>query len=99
MSLRVSNIRLGLDEPEAILPQKLADILRIPCDTLGSWRILRKSLDARDKDHIGFVYSVEVSLPDEEAKLTQRPIRSGQEARVELHSEPPFVMPEPGRQP
>ena len=27
MSLRVSNIRLGLDQPETVLPEKLADIL------------------------------------------------------------------------
>ena len=71
MSLRVSNIRLGLDQPEAILPEKLAAILCVPFDILGPWRILRKSLDARDKDCIGFVYSVEVSLADEEAKVAQ----------------------------
>ena len=100
MSLRVSNIRLGLDQPEAILPEKLADILRVPCDILGPWRILRKSLDARDKDRIGFVYSIEVSLADEEAKLAQwARDRAMPEARVELYSEPAFVMPEPGSQP
>src|SRR6266481_7796641 len=100
MSLRVSNIRLGLDQPEAILPEKLAAILRVPGDVLGPWRILRKSLDARDKDRIGFVYSVEVSLADEEAKVAQwARDRAIPEARVELYSEPPFVMPEPGSQP
>ena len=100
MSLRVSNIRLGLDQPEAILPEKLADILGVPSDLLGPWRILRKSLDARDKDRIGFVYSVEVSLADEEAKVAQLAgDRAMPEARVELYSEPAFVMPEPGSQP
>ncbi len=100
MSLRVSNIRLGLDQPEAILSEKLAAILRIPSNILGPWRILRKSLDARDKDRIGFVYSVEVSLADEEAKVAQwARDRAMPEARVELYSEPAFVMPEPGSQP
>ena len=100
MSLRVSNIRLGLDQPEAILPEKLADILGVPSDLLGPWRILRKSLDARDKDRIGFVYSVEVTLADKEAKVAQLAgDRAMPEARVELYSEPAFVMPEPGSQP
>lgn len=100
MSLRVSNIRLGLDQPETALPEKLADILRIPSGILGSWRILRKSLDARDKDRIGFVYSVEVNLADEEGKIAQRAQnRTLPEARVEVYSEPPFVMTEPGREP
>src|SRR5713226_3121779 len=85
MSLRVSNIRLGLDQPEAILSEKLAGILRIPADLLGRWRILRKSLDARDKEHIGFVYSVEVSLADEEAKvggMLSRPRNSRREGEA-----------------
>src|SRR5713226_9495508 len=98
MSIRVSNIRLGLDQPEATIAEKLTAILRISPDVLGPWRILRKSLDARDKDHIGFVYSVEVCLAEAEARAVQL-AKSQQEAGVELYAAPPFVMPEPGGQP
>ena len=55
MSLRVSNIRLRLDEPEAALVGRLAPILGVAPDTLRQWRILRKSLDARDKSALRFV--------------------------------------------
>lgn len=100
MSIRVSNVRLGLDQPEATLPEKLAGILRITGVDLGPWRILRKSLDARDKEHISFVYSLVVSLPDEESRVSQLATRGvGEEARIELYTEPPFVMPEPGIRP
>src|SRR5262249_51680822 len=106
MSLRVSNIRLSLDQPEATLSEKLADILRIPANLLGPWRILRKSLDARDKEHIGFVYSVEVSLADEEIKVAERARKSSRtairgigEGRIEIYSEPPFEMPAAGNHP
>jgi uncharacterized FAD-dependent dehydrogenase len=100
MSIRVSNIRLGLDEPEAALIKRLANILRVPESDIGPWRILRKSLDARDKDHISFVYSLAVSLPDEEARIAQMATRgAGQEPRVELYAEPTFSMPEPGNRP
>ena len=100
MSIRVSNVRLGLDQPEAILPGKLAGILGITAGDLRHWRILRKSLDARDKDHISFVYSLVVDLPDKEARVAHLAAnRAGQEPRIELHSEQPFFMPEPGNQP
>jgi uncharacterized FAD-dependent dehydrogenase len=100
MSLRVSNIRLGLDESEASLSDHLAVILDVPTNSLGSWRILRKSLDAREKNHLGFVYTVEVTLPGDENKVFRRSrgVRF-RDARVELYTEPPFFMPETGTRP
>jgi uncharacterized FAD-dependent dehydrogenase len=97
MPIRVSNVRLGLDQPEATLPEKLAGILRISVDDLHHWRILRKSLDARDKDHIRFVYSLIANMADEEDRVAQLATRdAGHESQVALYSETPFEMPEPG---
>jgi uncharacterized protein len=64
MALKVSNIRLGLDEPEDTLPDHLASRLGVPRDAVASWRILRKSLDARRHDDIHFVYAAEVEVPE-----------------------------------
>ena len=61
MPLRVSNLRLGLDEPEAALGEHLAKALGVRADVLHHWRILRKSLDARDKHDLHFVYTAEVT--------------------------------------
>ncbi len=103
MSIRVSNIRLGLDEPEAALPDHLARVLHVGPEAVRRWRILRKSLDARDKSALQFVYSAEVTLSEDEARLVEQAQQSTtgrrQEARVELHEEPPFAMPEPGSRP
>lgn len=100
MPLRVSNIRLRWDEPETVLPARLARILGLRTEELASWRILRKSLDARDKDALKFVYAAEVSLPDAEAYLSRRAERrSWQDTPVDLYQEPPFVVPEPGTEP
>jgi uncharacterized FAD-dependent dehydrogenase len=100
MSIRVFNVRLSLDEAEATLGKKLAGILRVPESDLGSWRILRKSLDARDKDRITFVYSLVANVPNQEARIAQLASRdTGQEPRIELYSEPAFFMPEPGTRP
>src|SRR5438876_1318290 len=59
MPLRVSHLRLGLDDPDSALPDALSRTLGLPPETFR-WRILRKSLDTRDKDNIHFVVSLEV---------------------------------------
>src|SRR5437764_15180393 len=92
MPLRVSNLRLPIDAPEAALPAALARALCVPPTDLVSWRLLRKSLDTHDKQHIEFVYSAEVRVPDEDAALEHHPGR----VQVELFAEPPFEMPPPG---
>ena len=67
MSLKLSNIRLSVQYPEAELPSVLAAKLRVPVGEVTRWRILRKSLDARSRDSLQFVYSAVVDLaPDAE---------------------------------
>jgi uncharacterized FAD-dependent dehydrogenase len=97
MPLRVSDIRLRLEEPEALLPAHVARALGLSADQLRHWRILRKSLDARDKDALQFVYSVAVGLHDEESVLRQARRRG--RGRVAPFQEEPFVMPPPGAAP
>ncbi len=100
MPIRVSNLRLPLDEPEAALPGRLARVLGLPPEGLARWRILRKSLDARDKADLQFVYTAEVSVPAEEDRLVEQAGRTARpEVRVEHYQEPPFCMPDPGGRP
>jgi uncharacterized FAD-dependent dehydrogenase len=100
MPIRVSNLRLGLDVPEASLPEHLAPVLGLAPAELHRWRILRKSLDARDKDALQFVYTAEVTVPEDEARVVESARRGHvRDARVELYCEPPFTVPAPGSQP
>jgi uncharacterized FAD-dependent dehydrogenase len=100
MSLRVSNVRLRFDEPEAELPARLALVLGLTRAEVRHWRILRKSLDARDKDALQFVYSAEVSVGDDEARLAILSARAARRsAQVELYREEPFSLPLPGTLP
>jgi uncharacterized FAD-dependent dehydrogenase len=96
MALRVSNVRLRVGEPEASLPGRLARILGLAPDEVRHWRILRKSLDARDKDALQFVYTAEVTVPADEAALAAK---AGRSAQVDLYREEAFVMPPPGAEP
>src|SRR5579875_1207881 len=100
MSIRIANLRLGIDEPEAMLPEHLARILGLRPTVPLIWRILRKALDARNKDALRFVYNVEVTLPGDEARIVAHARRNVRPPMtVDLYSEEPFVLPAPGIRP
>jgi uncharacterized FAD-dependent dehydrogenase len=100
MALRISNVRLRIDEPEAALPERLAVVLGLPPAEPLRWRILRKALDARDKSALQFVYTAEVQVPDEESRLAELAGRSSHpRARIDLYREELFVAPPPGSLP
>ena len=98
MAVRIRNLRVGVDEPEAGLAEHAARLLGVPVELVERWRILRKSLDARDKSDLAFVYSLEVALPIDEARraLAASPKRR---AEIDWHEEPSFVVPNPGDHP
>jgi uncharacterized protein len=73
-------------------------VLGLDRQDVQRWRILRKSLDARDKGALQFVYTAEVRV-DEEERIVQRAPHGRHRPHVELHEEPPFVMPHPGSRP
>jgi uncharacterized FAD-dependent dehydrogenase len=95
MSIRIANIRLELGEPEEGLPEKIASRLGVQTGAVSSWRILRKSLDARSHDDIHFTYSAEVQLPDEALP------RAGIDPSPDIQPYIPerFEWPEPGSRP
>ncbi|MBI3410382.1 MAG: FAD-dependent oxidoreductase [Planctomycetes bacterium] len=99
MPLRISNLRLGLDEPEAALPEFIAKALGVPLADLGPWRILRKSLDARVKNSFHFVYTAEVTPLDEADFLKRAAKTRRSDVRVEPYREPTFALPPPGNKP
>lgn len=98
MALRVSNLRLPIEEPESRLPDHLARSLGLKPADIARWRILRKALDLRDKQQLRFVYNFEVDLPTDEAKVLSE-LSGHSSAQVELFREPAFAMPSPGAQP
>jgi uncharacterized protein len=99
MSIRLSNLRLGIDESELALPARIAHELGLRQDELEHWRILRKSLDARDKGDLAFVYSVEVTVPEDESRLLAKVKRRRQGISADPFSEQRFELPTPGIEP
>src|SRR5262245_24119734 len=98
MPIRVSNLRLPIEEPEGALRAHLARILGVDENSIRSWRLLRKSLDLRDKQALGFVYSAEVWVPDDEAAIVAH-AAGRSPAQVEVYEDHPFQMPRSGMLP
>ena len=67
--IRVNQVRLPLSHRQEDILYKTAKILRISPKAVLSWRIARKSIDARKKPEIAVVYSVDVSVESEERVL------------------------------
>ena len=97
MAIRIANLRMGLDEPETALQAHLARVLGLRPDELGPWRILRKSLDARKREDLHFVYTAEVSMPADEERLFQLARKKAPAAlRIDRQEQEVYSLPEPG---
>ena len=93
MAIRLKNIILSLEEDESTLQRKVADLLKISPEQIQNLKIVKKSLDARRKNRIQFVYTLELSLPAEQEKeVLDRPSLNLQIQKV---FEAP--LPAPGR--
>lgn len=62
LNFEVRNIKLSLDENENILLEKVSKKLGISASELRLNRIMRKSIDARNKGNIQFVYNLDVEF-------------------------------------
>ncbi len=94
-SVKITNIRLELDDAEEMLPARIAARLGVGPEAVLHWRILRKSLDARRRDDLHFTYAMEVELPAEDLD------RALAAAPIDAHpyQAEGFLWPEPGARP
>ena len=67
--LRLEEIKLTLADNESILADKIAKILSISKEGIISYKIVKKSIDSRDKQNILFIYSVDVDLLDKNVNI------------------------------
>ena len=69
----VSQLKLHYTHDEAALRKKIAKQLHIREDEIISYKIRRKSVDARKKEDILYIYTVEVEIRDEKVWLRRHP--------------------------
>ncbi len=70
--IQIGNIKLSLECDEKKLYSRAARILGISPKEIRELRVTKKAVDARDKRDVHFVFSVEVAVSCDEAKLLKR---------------------------
>ena len=63
--IRISQIKLPIDHDQNMLVNKICQQLKIQQGDIVSWNIIRRSVDARKKPELKFVYTVEVETGKE----------------------------------
>ena len=79
MTIRINNLSIGLDDDIKLLKKKASKKLRISVDEIKNFKIVRESIDARNKDNIKLTYAIEFEHKDEEKLincLTDREIKN-----------------------
>ncbi|MDO4481766.1 MAG: hypothetical protein Q4C14_03430 [Bacillota bacterium] len=67
--LRIHQIKLDLKEDKSEIPVKIEKKLHIKKNSVLEWRIVRESVDARNKNNIKRIYTVDFSVKNPEVLL------------------------------
>ena len=67
--IRISELKLPVGAEEGMLRKKAAKALSVPAEQIQELRIFKRSLDARKKEDIHYVYVVDVAVKNEKALL------------------------------
>ena len=89
----IPNLKLAPGADEAALKALAAKALKIPAGDIAGLRIRKKSLDARRKDDIHYVYTVGVTMRGDEQRLVRR-CRSAAIAHEKTYPIPHVAPPE-----
>ena len=66
----IRNLRLGPEEKIDALPLRAAKKLRVSPEQIIEWKLIKKSLDARKKDDLHWVYTVAVTVEVSRARVS-----------------------------
>ncbi len=89
--IKISQLKLPYNHDEAALKKKIQKKLKLSDGQNFTYKIQKKSLDARKKPELFFVYSVLVELLDEE-----RIVKKLHLPEVSIAKEPEYHYPVPG---
>lgn len=88
--LRISQLKLPVAHTQEQLEKKLLKMLRMSKKDLGQYYIRKRSLDARKKPELYYVYSIDVEIKNEERVL------KSMKGKVQKVSSRPYSVPEHG---
>jgi len=64
--IRITQLKLNINHTKEDLKKQIVKQLKVPEEEIISYSIVKKSIDARKKNEIAYVYNVEVNVTDED---------------------------------
>ena len=92
--IRINQIKMPPEHTREDIIHKAARILRIPPAKLTTFQIVKKSIDARKKPDIYMVYTVDVTVDDQDKILSSCHAKMGQVQAVSVKA---YQFPVSGR--
>lgn len=89
--IKISSVKLGLQEETGALLQKSAKLLGVSPKEIKDYRILKQSIDARKKSEIHYTYTLELSLGSE--KDEERILKRTKSRQVSASNHSPYLFP------
>ncbi len=89
--LRITQIKIPVNDTGAELKDRLCRVLKIEKDRLLSWRIARKSIEARRHEPLSYVYTIYAEIKNEAAYL-----RKNRNKNISAYKEIQYQFPKGG---
>ncbi|MEE0954708.1 MAG: NAD(P)-binding protein [Eubacterium sp.] len=91
--LKVAQMKLPVSHTEADLKKRICRELRIRENRLLSYQIVRRSIDARKKPDLSYVYTVSAKISDQASYLEKK-----HPSGIVPYEEKPYIFPESGEE-
>ena len=83
--IRISNIKIDIEkDTNDYLIEKVSKILRINKDSIFNYKIIKKSLDARKKSELHYVYTVDLECSNEDKFLNNKDVSISNNEKYEF---------------
>jgi uncharacterized FAD-dependent dehydrogenase len=96
--IRIEQVKMSISARPEELPGQICHILGIRPQELQDWEILRRSLDARKKPDLWYVYTLEAKVSDEAGVLKRAQKNNRNRDRIRLSERREYRLPAPGEQ-
>ena len=83
--IRIGNIKIDIEkDSNDYLIEKVSKLLRINKDSIFNCKIIKKSLDARKKDELHYVYTIDLECPNEDKLLNNKDVSVSNNEKYEF---------------
>ena len=91
--IKITQLKIKIPHTEETVQKKACRLLRISPQDVTSFRILRRSVDARNKPELYYTYTVEIGTPAE-----NRILKRNRHKNIMQSKAPAYHFPEAGSQ-